>query len=183
VDLLLRARILFLEHGYHETTVRQLCSALATNEHDLYARFGTKADLARAVVRLEGRLAARRILAWSRVGDARRHLKGLLAEVLGEQRRPGGPPGYVMMNLACDLSDSDPTLREKVAAVHASIARCLEQALIAIAPNSDERAQARRQALFLLGSFFGAVLLARTDSDAWELESGVRLLERYIDTL
>lgn len=156
---------------------------MGLNEHDLYARFGTKTDLAMAVVDLERRLANRRVLRKPPGSAVRPHLKALLRDILGEQRSPGGPQGYVIVNLACELSSADPSLREAIAAAHASLARCLEQTILGITVPRAGRGGARRQALFLPGALFGAVLLARIDSDRWELENGVKLLEEYIEAL
>lgn len=183
--LLDAAQQLFLEKGYHSTSIVDILQKASANSGSLYHFFPTKQDLLLTV--LERYLSGFEVMllqpAWKGVTDPidrvlalLEHYRRLLAET---DFHSGCPIGL----LAMELHEPDPAVREMLAANFSAWAGavrvCLDDAGDRLPPDTD----GQQLADFVLSVMEGGVMLARTHRSLDPLDAGIQLLRDYFEIL
>lgn len=183
--LIQAARELFWKKGYRATSVAEILEEAGAHSGSLYHYFPTKRDLLLAV------------LDW--------YLENLEAEVVGPARARTDDPieaifaildgyrqallatgltfGCPIGNLALELSEPDPPVRERLAENFANWAEaveaCLEEAGDRLPRELDREALSR----FVLTTMEGGVMQARTHRSIEPFDASVEQLRRYLTYL
>jgi len=176
---------LFCRQGYAHTGVNEIMQRAKTTSGSFYHFFPTKEDLVLAVVdhigeALEGEVFGGAVTAvadpvdrvFAVLGSYRRHLEA-------NNYALGSPLG----NLAAELSQSHPQVREKLAAVFAAwtdrMQLVLEDTGDRLPPGIDRRALAE----FFLSALEGAILQARASRSLAPFDATVAGLRRHLQLL
>lgn len=179
------ARELFWRQGYHTTSVAEVLERADANSGSLYHFFPTKRDLLVAVLdwyleHLEPEIVepARR-----RTDDPVERifaiLEGYRRALLATELTFGCPIG----NLALELDDPDPAVRERLAQNFANwaaaVEACLDEAADRFPRDLDRGALSR----FVLTTMEGGVMQARTHRSIEPFDDSVDQLRRYLSHL
>lgn len=179
------ARRLFHEKGYQATGIAEILREAEVNSGSLYYFFPSKEDLLVAVLELYRELLRPRIIdpAFERVSDP---LERIFAVLDGYRRQliaSGCTQGCPIGNLALEMSDRHPRVRELVAenfvAWRAVIQACLDD-LSNRLPRETDTAQL---AAFVLTVMEGGVMQSRVHASLEPYESAVQTLRDYFDRL
>ncbi len=179
------ARRLFHEKGYQATGIAEILREAEVNSGSLYYFFPSKEDLLVAVLELYRELLRPRIIdpAFERVSDP---LERIFAVLDGYRRQliaSGCTQGCPIGNLALEMSDRHPRVRELVAenfvAWRAAIQACLDD-LSNRLPRETDTAQL---AAFVLTVMEGGVMQSRVHASLEPYESAVQTLRDYFDRL
>lgn len=150
-----KAAQLFRERGFDGIGLNELMQAAGLTRGGFYGHFESKDDLAAQ--------AARRALqsnrdAWRQQAD--RSLAGWVASYLSDTHRDQPGAGCTLVALAADAARGGPALRDVFTEGTQSLAAALEPQMPAAEP-----ARRREQALGMLSTMVGAVLLSRAVGD------------------
>ncbi len=176
---------LFAERGYGATSVSEILRAAGANAGSLYHFFPTKQDLLLAVLGLyrDGIYPMLLEPAWQGVDDPIRKIFALLAlyrRMLTDSECTYGCP---IGNLALEIHEPDPPVRELLAVNFegwvSAVESCLDQARDRLPAGVDRRALAT----FILTTMEGGVMQARTHRSIEPFDAGVRCLEDYLARL
>jgi AcrR family transcriptional regulator len=179
------ARDLFLEQGYTATGVAQILKRAEAKSGSLYHFFPTKEDLLLAV------LDQYRELLWpiviqpvfERVTDPIERIFGILDGYRQMLTITGCRQGCPIGNLAIELADTHPSVRERVAGLFSDwvgwIRACLDDA----ADRLPHDAHREELASFVLSVMEGGVMQARAYSNPAPFDAAVSRLRDYFDRL
>lgn len=176
---------LFWEKGYGSTSIADILRAAGANSGSLYYFFPSKQDLLLAVLDTYHGGIYPMLLepAWQGVDDPIERIFALLARyrqlILDTECFYGCPIG----NLALELHEPDPPVRERLAANFTAwtgaVRDCLEAAGPRLPPWLDRDELAR----FVLAVMEGGVMQARTYRDVSAFDAGVAQLRLYFGQL
>lgn len=180
-----RAMELFWLKGYATTSIQEILRAAEANSGSLYHFFPSKHDLLVAVLdayreRLEPNLFDP---VWRSVDDPIDRVFALLAEYREQLVRTDCFYGCPIGNLALELHEPDPAVRERLAANFAGWTAAIERCLVDAGrrlPATTDRAEL---AQFVLTTMEGGVMQARTHRDISPFDSSVRQLRAYFGLL
>ncbi|MBW7945922.1 MAG: TetR/AcrR family transcriptional regulator [Sphingomonadaceae bacterium] len=183
--IVLAAMELFWEKGYASTSVADILSRSQVNSGSLYHCFPGKQDVLIAVLEMYRDGIGEMLLApaWAGVADPVERVFALLARyrrmIVDTECTYGCPIG----SIALELHESDPPVRELLAANFTgwvdAIERCLAEAGDRLPPATDRRALAE----FVLTAMEGGVMQARTHRDVGYFDRTIAQLRAYFDTL
>ncbi len=183
--LVLTAMRLFQEVGYEATGVARILKEANARSGSLYHFFPTKEALLLAVLEEYERMLWPIVIqpVFDRVEDPIERVFAVLEgyrQMLIETECAGGCP---IGNLALELADSHPAVREKIAANFtawmAAVRTCLDDAADRLPPDTDTDTLAT----FVLTTMEGAVMLARSYGKLEPFEAAVAHLRHYFDGL
>lgn len=183
--LLAEAMRLFWEKGYNSTSVTDILRQADANSGSLYHFFATKQDLLLGVLERyrDGIEPMLLMPAWRGVDDPIERVYALLdgyrRMLVDSEFRLGCPIG----NLALEIAEPDPPVREVIAqnfdAWTDAIERCLVDAGERLPPDLDRRAIAR----FALTTMEGGVMLARAHRSIEPYDDAVDRFRDYLERL
>ena len=185
-DRLVHAALqLFQEKGYGSTSIADILKKAGANSGSLYHFFPTKQDLLTAVLDTYLRGIRPMLLdpSWEGVDDPLERIFALLARyrqmLVDTECFYGCPIG----NLALELHEPDPAVRERLAANFSAWTGAIEECLAAAAerllPDVDRKALAQ----FVLTTMEGGVMQARTHRSLEAFDASVGQLRNYFDHL
>ena len=179
------ARVLFLAQGYEATGVAEVLRKAGVNSGSLYYFFKTKEDLLLAVLDQYVEMLHPVLIepVFSRVSDPIRRVFGILEGyrrmLTMTQCRQGCPIG----NLALEMSEKSPAVRERIALNFAhwrkAIRQCLLDAGDRFAPGTD----CDKLATFILTVMEGAVMQARAHRSIEPFDASIAMLRDYMERL
>ena len=179
------ARVLFWKHGYTSTGIAQILKEADAGSGSLYYFFPTKEDLLLAVLEWYRENLWSQVVqpVFDRVSDPIERVFGILdgyrRGLLLTSFRHGCPIG----NLALELSDSHPAVRELLATNFTGWRKVIEQCLAGSADRLPATVDREQLALFVLTTMEGAVMLARSYQDIAPYDAAVTQLRDYFDRL
>ena len=183
--LLESAATLFHEHGYTATGIAAILRKAAVNSGSLYYFFPTKEALLEGVLDRYSELLEPVILepAFARTQDPIERIFAILDGYREALKMTGCALGCPIGNLALELSDTHPELREKIADLFRlwcdGVGRCLDDAADRRPPDLDRGALAR----FILTVMEGAMMQARACRDLGPFDNSIAHLRAYFDRL
>lgn len=176
---------LFWSDGYQATPVSRILAEAGANAGSLYHFFPSKQDLLVAVLDryLEGIGPLLLDPVWEAHDDPIDRVFGLLdlyrRNVVATGCRYGCPIG----NLAIEIADPDPEVRERIAANFdqwiAAVESCLDDAADRFPADTDRHALAT----YVLTTMEGAVMQARAQRSVAPFDASVEALRDYFDRL
>jgi AcrR family transcriptional regulator len=179
------ARILFWKQGYASTGIAQILKDADAGSGSLYYFFPTKEDLLVAVLEWYRENLWAQVVqpVFDRVTDPIERIFGILdgyrRGLLMTSYQHGCPIG----NLALELSDSHPVVRELLAVNFTGWRKAIEQCLTESADRLPESLDREQLALFVLTTMEGAVMLARSYQDIAPYDAAVTQLRDYFERL
>jgi len=183
--IIMTAMELFWDKGYGSTSVADILSRSQIHSGSLYHFFPGKQDVLVGVLEFYRDKIEEWLLApiWSAVTDPIERIFGLLngyrTQLLTTDFAYGCPIG----NLALELHEPDPKVRQLLAANFTNwttaIEGCLDAAAERLPPNTDRRALAE----YILTVMEGAVMQARSFRDIGPFDRNVAMLRQHIDLL
>ena len=178
------ARLVY-ERGYAATGLSQILAESGTGSSSLYHFFRSKEELMLAVLdryleRLDEEIVGPSQAATEdpieRVLQILAFYRGLL---VATDCRLGCPIG----NLAGEVSDTHPRIREKLAELFAAWRSAVERCLREAAPRLGDEADPEELAVFVLTVMEGGVMQARVERTLRPFEISVARLRDYFDRL
>ena len=179
------ARELFLTHGYEATGVADVLREAGVNSGSLYHFFKTKEDLLLAVLDEYVELLHPVVLepVFSRVSDPIRRVFGILEGyrrmLTLTQCRQGCPIG----NLALEMSEKSPAVRERVALNFTNWRKAIRQCLLDAADRLPPSLDHDKLATFILTVMEGGVMQARAHRSLEPFDASIAMLSDYMDRL
>lgn len=176
---------LFWEKGYNSTSISDLLSRTQIHSGSLYHAFPGKQDVLVAVLETYRDGIGEMLLApaWAGVDDPIERIFALLNGYRTQLVTTDCFFGCPIGNLALEISEPDPKVRELLAANFANwtkaIERCLEEAGDRLPPDTDRHALAE----FILTVMEGAVMQARTYRDIGHFDRNIAVLRAHLDML
>jgi TetR/AcrR family transcriptional regulator, transcriptional repressor for nem operon len=162
--------LLFLTRSYHAVGVDELCAAAEVRKGSFYYYFGSKADLAKAVIDLHAEAFRAALQGIAGTPLQRLHAG---ADVIGAiqmdfESRFGRVVGCPFGNLAAELATTDEEVRRHVAAVLEELERHLAEVCHQLAADGLLRAGADpdRLARTLVAQYQGMILLAKVGASS-----------------
>lgn len=183
--IVMAAMELFWEKGYHSTSIADILRKAGANSGSLYHFFPAKQDLLTAVLDtyVEGIYPMLLDPAWDGVDDPIERIFALLAryrELLVETECFFGCP---IGNLALEMHEPDPAVREKLAANFCAWTRAIEQCLDGAADRLPAEVDRQALAQFVLTTMEGGVMQARTHRSLAPFDASVGQLRNYFRCL
>jgi len=179
------ARQLFHEHGFRGTGISRILREAEVNSGSLYYFFPSKEDLLVAVLERYRGLLGPRIVdpAFERVIDPLERvfavLDGYRRQLIASDCTQGCPIG----NLALEMSDEHPRIRELVAENFAAWRDAIQECLDDLSPRLPEGTDTSRLAGFVLTVMEGGVMQARAAASLDPYEDAVATLRDYFERL
>lgn len=183
--IVMTALEMFYVKGYNSTSIADILSRSQIHSGSLYHFFPGKQDLLVAVLEFyrDGIKENLLDIAWSDVADPIEKIFALLngyrMGLLMSDFQHGCPIG----NLALELSEPDPRIRELLDVNFSNwieaVEDCLEQAKPRLPADTDIRALAE----FILTIMEGAIMQARTARDIAVFDRNISVLRRHMDLL
>ncbi len=176
---------LFAAQGYHATGLKQVLDRSEVNAGSLYYFFRTKEDLLLAVLDQYAELLHPIVMApaWENVDDPIDRIFAVLGRYREWMQSAGCTGGCPIGNLALEVADARPAVREKIALNFTSwckaIEACLDEAADRLPPELDRAALSR----FVLTVMEGSIMQARAHKDLGPFDLGVGQLRDYFDRL
>jgi TetR/AcrR family transcriptional regulator, transcriptional repressor for nem operon len=183
--IVLAAMALFAEKGYASTSIAEILKRADANSGSLYHFVPAKQDLLVAVLDtyLNGIYPMLLEPAWKDVEDPIERIFALLARYRQLLKASDCFYGCPIGNLALEIHEPDPAVRERLAANFeawtGAVSACLDAAGDRLPRNVDRKALAR----FVLTTMEGAVMQARTHRELTAFDASVAELRRYFDLL
>jgi AcrR family transcriptional regulator len=179
------ARTLFWKHGYASTGIAQILKEADAGSGSLYYFFPTKEDLLLAVLEWYRENLWPVVVqpVFDRLSDPIERIFGILdgyrRGLLMTSYQHGCPIG----NLALELADSHPMVRELLAVNFTGWRDAIEQCLTEAAGRLPESLDREQLALFVLTTMEGAVMLSRAYQTIDPYDAAVTQLRDYFDRL
>lgn len=183
--LVYAAMQLFQEKGYGSTSIADILKKAGANSGSLYHFFPAKQDLLTAVLDtyLHGIRPMLLDPAWADVGDPIERVFVLLARyrqmLVDTECFYGCPIG----NLALELHEPDPAVRDRLAANFSAWTGAIEECLDAAADRMPADLDRRALAQFVLTTMEGGVMQSRTHRSLEAFDASVGQLRDYFDCL
>jgi TetR/AcrR family transcriptional repressor of nem operon len=183
--ILMTAMELFWEKGYNSTSVSDILSRSQVHSGSLYHFFPGKQDVLVGVLEFYRDGIEENLLdpAWHGVEDPIERIFALLAGYRMQLVLTDCTYGCPIGNLALEIHEPDPKVRELLAANFSNwseaIEGCLEAAGDRLAPDIDRRALAE----FVLTVMEGAVMQSRTYRDLCHFDRNIAVLRSHFDLL
>jgi AcrR family transcriptional regulator len=183
--LLLSAMALFAERGYGVASVAEILRGADANSGSLYHFFPTKQDLLLGVLGLyrDGIYPMLLEPAWRGVEDPIRRIFALLARYRRMLEESEFMYGCPIGNLALEIHEPDPPVRELLATNFAGWVAAVERCLVEAGDRLPEAVDRHALATFILTTMEGGVMQSRTHRSLQPFDAGVRCLEDYIRRL
>ncbi len=183
--IVMTALELFYVKGYNSTSIADILSRSQVHSGSLYHFFPGKQDLLVAVLEFyrDGIKENLLDIAWAEVTDPIEKIFALLngyrTGLVMSDFQHGCPIG----NLALEISEPDPRIRELLDVNFANwieaVESCLEEARDRLPRDTDIRALAE----FILTIMEGAIMQARTAQDIAVFDRNVAVLRQHLDLL
>lgn len=179
------AQELFWEKGYNSTSIADILSRTQLHSGSLYHFFPGKQDLLVAVLEhyrdgIEENLLA---YAWTGVDDPIERIFALLngyrVMLLTSDYAHGCPIG----NLALEISEPDPKVRELIAANFDNWVSAVESCLIGAGDRLPADTDKRALAEFILTIMEGGIMQARAHRDIGLFDRNISVLRSHLDLL
>lgn len=176
---------LFWSEGYQATPVSRILGEAGVHAGSLYHVFDSKRDLLIAVLDryLEGIWPMLLDPVWEAHDDPIDRVFGLLEVYRRNVLETGCRYGCPIGNLAIEIADPDPEVRERIAANFdqwiAAVESCLEQAGDRLPEEVDRHALAT----YVLTTMEGAVMQARAQRSVRPFDASIDSLRDYFDRL
>jgi TetR/AcrR family transcriptional repressor of nem operon len=183
--IVMTAMELFWEKGFQSTSIADILSRTQVHSGSLYHFFPGKQDVLAAVLEAYRDGIEEWLLrpAWSGVGDPVERVFALLNGYRTQLVTTDCTYGCPIGNLALEISEPDPRIRELLAVNFANwttaIERCLDDAGDRLPRGLDRR----RLAEFTLTVMEGAIMQARTYRDIASFDRNVAVLREHFDML
>lgn len=183
--LLETATNLFSKQGYGQTGVNEIMNEARATSGSFYHFFPAKEDLLLAVLdRIEENLDA------DLFGPAAADLADPLAKIFlafARRRRDLEASGFALGsplgNLAGELSESHPQVREKIAAIYGSLSSRIEALLIETGDRIPADVDRAELAHLIVASLEGAVIAARARHSVEPFDATVSRMKDYLRRL
>lgn len=185
VRLVEAAAQLFIRQGFAATGVAEILREADAGSGSLYYYFRGKEDLVPAVLEHYAGLMDRVIFVpvFARTADPIERVFGVLAFYRRYLAGNGCARGCPIGNLACELSDSHPELRERINEMfgrwRGKVLECLDAAAERLPEGTDREGLAT----FVLSVMEGAVMQARGGRDLKPFDQSIAHLRAYFDLL
>lgn len=176
---------LFAAKGYGSTSIADILRAANAGSGSLYHFFPGKQDLLLAVLDTYHQGIRSMLLepAWRGVDDPIERVFALLGCYRGLLESTDCFYGCPIGNLALEIHEPDPPVREKLAANfsawRSAVEECFRDAAHRLPPDADPKALAT----FVLTTMEGGVMLSRTYRSLEPFDAAVAQLRRYVDSL
>jgi AcrR family transcriptional regulator len=183
--ILMTAMELFWEKGYNSTSVSDILSRSQVHSGSLYHFFPGKQDVLVGVLEFYRDGIEENLLnpVWDGVEDPIERIFALLDGYRTQLVLTDCTYGCPIGNLALEIHEPDPKVRELLAANFSNwsqaIEGCLEAAGDRLAPDIDRRALAE----FVLTVMEGAVMQSRTYRDLGHFDRNIAVLRSHFDLL
>jgi TetR/AcrR family transcriptional repressor of nem operon len=178
-SILKTARKLMLKYGYAATSVDDICSGSGVTKGSFYHFFETKEALGLAVLNRFYEEGVARVAsgAYAGTNDPYQRLLGLFdhLEAIGPEL---WRHGCLMGNFACELGESSPLIRRRVAEIFEELVKRLAPVFRPIARDGREAAELAEQTLMVIE---GAVIMAKAHDDPRRIAAGLRRFRRMIE--
>jgi AcrR family transcriptional regulator len=176
---------LFSEKGYESTSVSDILRAAGANSGSLYHFFQTKQDLLMEVLR-RYRDGIRPMLlapAWEGVADPIERVFALLAQYRRALVESDCFYGCPIGNLALELHEPDPPVRELIATNFNGWVDAIEGCYVEAGARLPQDVDRRGLAIFTLTAMEGGVMQARTHRTIDAFDRSVTMLRDYVTRL
>lgn len=179
------ARELFHQQGYHATGMAEILQKAGVRSGSLYYFFKSKQDLLLAVLGWYEQMLMPEVMdpAFAQTDDPLDRVFAVLSGYREMLLMTGCTLGCPIGNLALELADAAPEVREKIALNFSNwckvIEKCLDEAKDRL-PRDMDRARLSR---FILTVMEGGILQARGRRDVRPYEEAVAQLRDYFDRL
>ncbi len=176
---------LFYVKGYNSTSIADILSRSQVHSGSLYHFFPGKQDLLVAVLEFYRDGIKQNLLdiAWAEVEDPIERIFALLNGYRTGLVMSDFAHGCPIGNLALEISEPDPRIRELLDVNFANwahaVEECLDEAGDRLPPKTDRRALAE----FILTIMEGAIMQARTARDIAVFDRNIAVLRSHIEML
>jgi AcrR family transcriptional regulator len=183
--IVMTALELFYVKGYNSTSISDILSRSQVHSGSLYHFFPGKQDLLVAVLELYRDGITQMLLdpAWQGVDDPLERIFALLGGyrtgLVASDFQHGCPIG----NLALELSEPDPQIRELLDLNFKNWIKAVEGCLDLAADRLPQRTDRHALAEFILTTMEGAIMQARTALDIGVFDRNVAVLRQHLDLL
>ena len=183
--LLVTAMTLFSEKGYDATSIADILKGAGANSGSLYHFFPTKQDLLIEVLKMyrDGIFPMLLMPAWEGVSDPIEKVFALLARYRQHLVATDCFYGCPIGNLALEIHEPDPPVRELIAVNFdgwvAAIEQCYRDAGARLPDDLDRHSLA----VFTLTTMEGGVMQSRTHRNLKAFDSSVAMLRDYVTRL
>lgn len=176
---------LFWEKGFQSTSIADILSRTQLHSGSLYHFFPGKQDVLVAVLEAYRDGIEEWLLkpAWSGVDDPVERVFALLNGYRTQLVTTDCTYGCPIGNLALEISEPDPKIRELLAVNFANWTRAIERCLDAAGDRLPRDLDRRRLAEFTLTVMEGAIMQARTYRDIASFDRNVAVLRAHFDML
>jgi TetR/AcrR family transcriptional regulator, transcriptional repressor for nem operon len=183
--LVFSAMRLFAERGYGATSVAEILRAADANAGSFYHFFPTKQDLLLAVLGMyrDGIYPMLLEPAWSGIEDPIRRIFALLARYRHMLVSSDCTYGCPIGNLALEIHEPDPAVRELLAVNFSGWVSAVEACLVEAGGRLPANVDRHALAVFILTTMEGGVMQARTHRTIEPFDASVRCLEDYVRRL
>jgi AcrR family transcriptional regulator len=179
------ARDLFWEKGYNSTSVADILSRSQVNSGSLYHFFPSKQDVLIAVL-ISYREGIGQMLfepAWEGIDDPLEKIFALLAVYRWRLIESDCMTGCPIGNLALELHEPDPVVRELMADNFANWTGAVEALLVEADQRLPARLDRRALAEFIMTAMEGGVMQARTYRDVAFFDRNVAMVRDHLAML
>lgn len=179
------ARELFWQQGYHATGLKQILEAAGAQSGSLYHAFNSKEDLLLAVLDRYLELLQPVIVqpAFETTADPIERIFAILDGYRTLLLRTECTRGCPIGNLALELGDARPPVREKIARNFANWCEAIESCLKAAADRLPGGLDRRALSRFVLTVMEGGIMQARAHKNIEPFDGTVAQLKDYFDRL
>lgn len=183
--ILMTAMELFWEKGYNSTSVSDILSRSQVHSGSLYHFFPGKQDVLIGVLEFYRDGIEENLLnpAWEGVDDPIERIFALLAGYRMQLLLTDCTYGCPIGNLALEIHEPDPKVRELLAVNFSNWARAIESCLEAAGNRLAEDIDRRALAEFVLTVMEGAVMQSRTYRDLGHFDRNISVLRSHFDML
>ena len=183
--LLVTAMTLFSEKGYDATSVSDILKAAGANSGSLYHFFPTKQDLLIEVLKMYRDGIHPMLLepAWAGVSDPIDKVFALLAAYRGHLVRTDCFYGCPIGNLALEIHEPDPPVRELISVNFDGWVKAVEECYAAAGDRLPRELDRHALAVFTLTTMEGGVMQARTHRTLEAFDQSVAMLRDYVTRL
>lgn len=183
--IVMTAMELFWEKGFQSTSIADILSRTQVHSGSLYHFFPGKQDVLAAVLEAYRDGIEEWLLkpAWSGVDDPIERVFALLNGYRTQLVTTDCTYGCPIGNLALEISEPDPRIRELLSVNFANWTTAIERCLDAAGERLPAGLDRRRLAEFTLTVMEGAIMQARTYRDIESFDRNVAVLREHFDML